>query len=196
MKDPYEVLGLSRGASEEEVTKAYRRLAKKYHPDLNPGDEEAAKKMSEVNEAYDRIKRGDTSPVQNQQYNQPPYGTQYEWDEDWLNYIWQWRQNQSQYRDESPNQGKQTYTYTVHTNGCGCGGCFRFILYLMLIQALAAGLMRLSSCAFNQSSSGPSEAEQNENVQKAAIVKTVESPDFSDSIKIYNSKGECFEFKE
>lgn len=57
-RDPYEVLGVKRGASEEEITKAYRRLAKKYHPDLNPGDETAAKKMSEINAAYDLIKSG------------------------------------------------------------------------------------------------------------------------------------------
>lgn len=57
-KDPYEVLGVSRSASEEEITKAYRRLAKKYHPDLNPGDEAAAQKMSEINAAYDMIKSG------------------------------------------------------------------------------------------------------------------------------------------
>lgn len=55
-KDPYSVLGISPGASDEEVTKAYRKLAKKYHPDLNPGDEEAARKMSEVNDAYEQIK--------------------------------------------------------------------------------------------------------------------------------------------
>lgn len=61
MKDPYQVLGVPRGASEEEITKAYRKLAKKYHPDLNPGNKEAEAKMIEINKAYDAIKRGDTS---------------------------------------------------------------------------------------------------------------------------------------
>ena len=51
-QDPYEVLGVPRGASEEEVTKAYRKLAKKYHPDVNPGDKEAEKKFKEASEAY------------------------------------------------------------------------------------------------------------------------------------------------
>lgn len=54
--DPYKVLGVSRDASDEEIKKAYRRLAKKYHPDLNPGDAEAARKMQEVNAAYEQIK--------------------------------------------------------------------------------------------------------------------------------------------
>ncbi len=56
--DPYKVLGVSKDASEEEITKAYRKLAKKYHPDLNPGDAAAAEKMSEINAAYDMIKSG------------------------------------------------------------------------------------------------------------------------------------------
>ena len=54
--DPYKVLGVSPDASDEEIKQAYRRLAKKYHPDLNPGDEAAAKKMQEVNAAYEQIK--------------------------------------------------------------------------------------------------------------------------------------------
>jgi molecular chaperone DnaJ len=56
MTDPYKVLGVSPDASDEEIKKAYRRLAKQYHPDRNPGDQEAAKKMQEVNAAYEQIK--------------------------------------------------------------------------------------------------------------------------------------------
>ena len=58
INDPYAVLGVSPNASDEEITKAYRKLAKKYHPDLNQGNMEAAKKMSEINAAYDMIKNG------------------------------------------------------------------------------------------------------------------------------------------
>ena len=52
-RDYYEVLGVSKTASADEIKKAYRSLAKKYHPDMNPGDKEAEAKFKEVNEAYD-----------------------------------------------------------------------------------------------------------------------------------------------
>ncbi len=56
IEDPYKVLGVSPDASDEEIKKAYRTLAKKYHPDRNPGDAEAARKMQQVNDAYEQIK--------------------------------------------------------------------------------------------------------------------------------------------
>jgi len=55
VSDPYSVLGVSRDASDDEITKAYRTLARKYHPDLNPGNTAAEAKMKEINSAYDRI---------------------------------------------------------------------------------------------------------------------------------------------
>lgn len=52
-RDYYEVLGISRNASDEDIKKAYRKLAKQYHPDLNPGDKTAEARFKEVNEAYE-----------------------------------------------------------------------------------------------------------------------------------------------
>ncbi|MBQ4605602.1 MAG: DnaJ domain-containing protein, partial [Clostridia bacterium] len=52
-RDYYEVLGVDKSSDENTIKKAYRQLAKKYHPDMNPGDAEAEVKFKEVNEAYD-----------------------------------------------------------------------------------------------------------------------------------------------
>lgn len=67
-QDPYKVLGVSPDASDEEIKKAYRDLTKKYHPDLNPNDPEAAKKMNEINAAYDQIKNGTAQQTAGQGY--------------------------------------------------------------------------------------------------------------------------------
>ena len=77
MEDPYKILGVSPNASDEEIKRAYRALAKKYHPDLNPGDAEAARKMQQVNAAYDQIKNPDKARRTGQSGQSGQYGGYY-----------------------------------------------------------------------------------------------------------------------
>ncbi len=65
-RDYYEVLGLKKGASDDEIKKAYRACVKKYHPDLHPDDKECEEKMKEVNEAYECL----TDPDKKAKYDQ------------------------------------------------------------------------------------------------------------------------------
>src|SRR5581483_4187336 len=74
-KDYYKILGVAKSASAEDIKKAYRRLARKYHPDVNPGDKAAEARFKEVNEAYEVL----SNPAQREKYDTlgPNWQTQF-----------------------------------------------------------------------------------------------------------------------
>ena len=82
VNDPYSVLGVSKNATPEEIKKAYRKMARKYHPDMHPDDPNAAQKMNEINEAYDMLTNPDKyekerarQQAQDQYRSQAGYGS-------------------------------------------------------------------------------------------------------------------------
>ena len=122
-KDPYQVLGVSANAGEDEIKQAYRRLAKQYHPDLHPGDAFAAQKMNEINEAYEAVKNPQAyqqyQRQQRQQASQQYYRQQYSQqqtayaDEDYDPFasFWSAWQQGSQQNQNAQQHSRYTYTW-------------------------------------------------------------------------------------
>src|SRR5436309_10757025 len=89
--DYYEILGVNKKATEEEIKKAYRKLARKYHPDLNPNDTEANKKFQQINEANEVL----SDAEKRKKYDK--YGENWQHDEEHEQYTRQQQQNRQQY---------------------------------------------------------------------------------------------------
>lgn len=152
-KNPYTVLGVSENATDEEIRAAYRRLAKQYHPDLNPGDPAAATKMNDVNVAYDQIKTAEKREAYRSESRKQSY-QQYTYQSDpWQNYY---RTGQGYYggsytgrQDDSneppfgwgsifeENRRQRRYTYR-----------FRSLRIIMLILSFLIFFM-FARCVFN-----------------------------------------------
>ena len=110
VSDPYKVLGVSPDASDEEIKKAYRELTKKYHPDLNPGDEHAAQMMNDVNTAYDMIKSGavQTQAADGTQYQQYQYADPFN-PNAWGNWYGGWQNTQQQQTERNEFMAARNY---------------------------------------------------------------------------------------
>ncbi len=102
-KNYYDILGIKKDATEKEVKQAYRRLARKYHPDVNPGDKGAEDKFKEINEAYEVLSDKDDRKKYDRYGDKWKYADQFEQ---------AGQQQQSQYWDFSPGGGSASFSFS------------------------------------------------------------------------------------
>ena len=100
-KDYYNILGVKRNASEQEIKQAYRRLARKHHPDVNPGDKSAEAKFKEINEAYEVLSDKENRKKYDKYGDQWQYADQFE----------QARRQQTPFRDFGQSGGTSSFYF-------------------------------------------------------------------------------------
>ena len=160
MKDYYEVLGVEKTATADEIKKAYRSLAFKYHPDRNPGDKQAEEMFKQISEAYDVLsddkKRADYNSYGSSESNSNPYGS--------YNYNYQQNYNRAdenyqgnRFEDEdvfwqwfsgSGNNSRRYYQYSSNQNNeRRKSGKFSFLSLLgnIVLVLIGVGIIQIGT---------------------------------------------------
>lgn len=151
--DPYKVLGVKPEATEDEIKRAYRTLAKKYHPDLNPGNEYAAEKMNDINVAYDiltkpgaeRYRQTYSRNREQQSYSQEQEQQSYSYKEEespFENYgtYWQWSTGDFNRGYNRPEENWNTWNNRTGWNRTPVYGgsiLFKIIRWIVILQILS-----------------------------------------------------------
>ena len=113
-KDYYEVLGVKRNASEQEIKQEYRRLARQYHPDVNPGDKSSEAKFKEINEAYEVLSSKESRKKYDKYGDQWQYADQFE----------QAKRQQTPFWDYGEAGGATSFSSAARTWGACSMICF------------------------------------------------------------------------
>ena len=197
MKDYYKILQVASDASPEVIQMAYKALAKKYHPDLNPGQEEAMQeKMKDLNEAYEILSDKDKRWQYNQSFYQNEELSHYSESEPPRN---SWTESSYRAQAETASQGSETTSGKgCARTGCGCLTVFIVIFILMGVVGSFSLTKENKSASASEVSTAASMNDQSESrteetmpisnetkasseIQNGPTYNSVDPPDSTDS---------------